>query len=82
MAKQNTYDPEKDKLLQEIGITNDNIKVNIYAYNGSAPKVGINRVYTRKDGVEKSSALGRITLDELENLLPLLSDAVDYFGEA
>jgi len=73
------YEKEKDVLIEEIGMVGntkevgDNfILVGYYRYNEADPKIGINRVWIKKDGSTSPGKLGRVTADEAKELSNIL----------
>lgn len=75
-----SYDASKDKMISEIGsfdTEKGRIRVGIFSYNDGPHKIGIQRVGERKSGAEWASSLGRISLEEARQLLPLLAKATD-----
>lgn len=78
MPRQSSYDPEKDKLITEVGEVESedgNLIVCVMAYNGGTPKVAINRQYFTRKGEARTKSPGRITEAELKDLVPLLTKA-------
>ncbi len=74
------YDPDKDECVAEIGETDVKdtlIRVSLWSYGGGPTKVGVIRVFTKKNGSEGTRPIGRMTKDELEAVMPLLHNALD-----
>jgi len=76
------YDASVDVVVAVIGSTEGcdeskgGIRVTLNRYNGGALKVGMVRMRTKKDGVEKFGKLGRMLPDEATAVLPYLAQAV------
>ena len=56
--------------------TTSQLTVAVYAYNKGAKKVQISRELTKEDGQPSFAKLGRMTKEELHNILPLLHEAL------
>ena len=53
------------------GDETDGIVVGVYQYNGGAAKIGVNRIYTkRNESVPSRGKIGRMTLEEAEAVAP------------
>jgi hypothetical protein len=84
MAAKKKFDPDKDEVLAEVGRVDTNkgaIVCRIISYDGNAPKVQLNRTYTNKDNEERFANLGRLSGDELRDVLDLLEEARAWFVE-
>ncbi len=57
------------------GVTSQ-LTVAVYSYNKGVKKVQISRELTKEDGQSSFAKLGRLTKEELHNILPLLQEAV------
>ena len=80
-----SYDPEKDKLITEVGEVESedgNLIVCVRAYNGGSPKVAINRQYFTRKGEARTKSPGRLTEADLKGLVPLLQKAKKALTEA
>lgn len=75
----NKYDPDKDKLIQEIGSFETNgseLIVAIRKYDQGAEKIAMNRM-----GGTWMRAIGRLSYDELPRVLELLQKAYDWMQD-
>lgn len=84
-SARSNYDPEKDKVLTEVGEVNSDdgdLLVRVMAYNGGSPKVAINRRFFTRKGEERTKSPGRLTEADLKGLIPLLSKAKKALSEA
>jgi len=66
------YDSSLDKVVSIVGETEGGIRVSIHSYDGGPEKVGLVRVRTKKDGTEAYGRIGRMTMEELQEVIPLL----------
>ena len=66
------YDSDLDKVIRVVGETGEGIRVSIHSYDEGPEKVGLVRVRTKKDGTEAFGRLGRLTMEELWEVIPLL----------
>lgn len=74
-----TYNRDKDECVAEIGEVDTNngvIRVALWSYAGGDTKLGLARTFTKGDGTEGIRAIGRMTKEELEGVLPLLEKAL------
>lgn len=66
------YDPEKDRKIYEHpeieGARGSKILIGIHIYNGSEPKLRLNRAKTLADGEVKIGKLGGITAQEARSV--------------
>lgn len=76
------YDDSKDEVIKDYGIVkgssarNGDISVRVVAYNGGEPKLALMRTGLNKaDEPWFSARLGRLTIEELNELLPLITKA-------
>ena len=56
--------------------TTSQLTVAVYSYNKGVKKVQISRELTKEDGQPSFAKLGRMTKEELQNILPLLQEAL------
>ena len=56
--------------------TTSQLTVAVYSYNKGVKKVQISRELLKEDGQPSFAKLGRMTKDELQNILPLLQEAL------
>lgn len=54
------------------------IAVTVYSYNKGQKKVQVGRETQNAEGEYRFGKLGRLTKDELEGILPLLSEAIQH----
>ena len=68
------YEPDKDKevWVKKVDAERQTLMVQIMRYNNGEPKIQITRL--SKDGFNK---LGRLTAMEVQQLIPVLNEAVD-----
>ena len=66
------YDSSLDKVVNIVGQTDGGIRVSVHSYDGGPEKVGLVRVRTKNDGTEKYGRVGRMTMEELQEVIPLL----------
>ena len=74
------YNPDKDECVGHVGeeeVGEGVLRVSLWSYGGGPTKVGIVRVFAKRDGSEGVRAVGRMTKEELEAVIPLLQDALD-----
>lgn len=78
-----SYDPNLDrKLFDTYWQKNDGrIRVAIYSYDNGVKRIQIHRERQSIDGEWRFSYLGRLTKEEVENLLPLLKAAVEKMDD-
>jgi len=64
------YDQSKDKLLKMFELKQDKSGVlfSIFSYDGSKPKLGLTRIYEKKDGTMGYGQIGRLTIEEVKFL--------------
>lgn len=67
-----SYDSDLDKVIRIVGETDGGIRVSIHSYDEGPEKVGLVRVRTKKDGTEAFGRLGRLTMEELWEVIPFL----------
>ncbi|KKN44344.1 hypothetical protein LCGC14_0694460 [marine sediment metagenome] len=74
------YEKDKDKVLFEK--TADcgmfNIIVAVYSYNEGEKKVQISRQRLQDKGEPQFAKLGRMSLGELDEVMPLVKEAMDF----
>lgn len=74
------YDPNKDKIHQDLGTFNiDESKwflAQVVSYNGGEKKVSVAKKVTGRKGTQTYN-VGRFSRDEARALLSLLADVVD-----
>lgn len=71
------YNAEQDKLITTIGTSKSGINVQIRTYNGGDPKVAI--VSEGTNGRFRN--IGRMTEEQLSEVLPLLCEAENFFAK-
>lgn len=74
------YDPDKDECVGTVGdveVGDMTLRVSLWSYGGGPTKVGVTRVFSKKNGNEGVRPIGRMTKEELEAVAPLLQDALD-----
>ncbi len=74
------YNQDRDKCIAEVGtieVAGGSIKVGLWSYAGGPKKIGMTRTFLKRDGSEGTGAIGRVTKEEMEQLLPLLQKALD-----
>ncbi|MBU2561564.1 MAG: hypothetical protein KKD17_04650 [Nanoarchaeota archaeon] len=57
---------------------NMSLKVSVMSYNDGLPKLQISRERTNKDGQPGFAKLGRMTLDEVKAVMPLMEKAKEH----
>ena len=75
------FDPELDKELFTETISVDamfRLKVSVMSYNDGTPKIQISRERINKEGTATFAKLGRMTLEEIKGILPLVEKARDF----
>ena len=72
------YDQTLDKQLFTKSYETDGGKiiVSVYSYNGGAEKLQLSRETTDKEGKPTFAKLGRMTKEEVEGILPIVSEAM------
>jgi len=72
------YDNSLDEQLFAKSHDTDNgrLTVSIYSYNGGQKKIQISRETKDKQENLKFAKLGRVSKDELESLMPILTEAL------
>ncbi|MCK4519075.1 MAG: hypothetical protein KAU12_03040 [Candidatus Omnitrophica bacterium] len=73
------YDKELDKAVFEEGkeFGNTKIVIGAYSYNNAEAKLQIAREFKNADGQWQYSKLGRLTKEEIQGVLPIISSAVE-----
>lgn len=73
------YQKELDKEVFKDSKEFDNTRVTIgvYSYNNSEAKLQISREFKNADGQWQISKLGRLSKEEVDSILPLISKAKD-----
>ena len=73
------YDKELDKEVfkDEKEFGNTKIVVGVYSYNNADPKLQIAREIKNTDGQWQYSKLGRLTKEEAESVMPLITKALE-----
>jgi len=74
------YNSSLDKQLFSKSFDTDNgkITVSIYSYNQGANKLQISRENTNPEGGLVFAKLGRLSKEEVENILPLMQEALSH----
>jgi len=72
------YDASLDENLfsKNYETETDRLTVSVFSYNGGQKKIQISREKKDSQGELKFSKLGRMTKEELENLLPFIQEAL------
>ncbi len=72
------YDNSLDEQLFAKSQDTDNgrLTVSIYSYNGGQKKIQISRETKDKQDNLKFAKLGRVSKDEMESLMPILTEAL------
>lgn len=77
------FDPNLDKEIWSESVTvadNMSLKVSVMSYNDGAAKLQISRERTNKDGQPSWAKLGRMTLDEVNAVMPLMEKAKEHLS--
>ena len=75
------FDPSLDKEIWSESVQimeNMSLKVSVMSYNEGVPKLQISRERTNKDGQPGWAKLGRMTLDEVNKVMPLMEKAKEH----
>jgi hypothetical protein len=74
------FDPNLDKEIWSESVTLgiNKLKISVMSYNDGAPKLQISRERLNKDGEGTFSKLGRLTLDEVNAIMPLMEKAKEH----
>ena len=74
------YDSNLDEKLFSKAWETDEVRlsVNVFSYNKGTKKLQISRENKNEEGDPRFAKLGRLTLEELESILPLLQEAVSF----
>lgn len=77
------YDASLDEKSYSKEWSNDlgRIVVSVYSYNGGQKKIQISRENQNQEGEFKFAKLGRMTKEEAEGVLPLITEAVASIQE-
>lgn len=79
------FDPALDKEIwsEDAQVAeNMNIKVAVMSYNDGMAKLQISRQRVNKDGQPSFAKLGRMTLEEVEKVMPLMEKAKEHLKSA
>ena len=78
------FDPNLDKEIWSESVTLgiSKLKVSVMSYNDGAPKLQISRERLNKDGEGTFAKLGRLTLDEVNAIMPLMEKAKEHLPAA
>lgn len=76
------YDASLDKCLftKPWEGDSDRITVSVYSYNNGEKKLQITRENMNAQGEMRFTKLGRMTKKEIENILPLIKEAIGHMG--
>ena len=76
------YDRSLDECLFSKSWEGDTqrITVSVYSYNKGSKKVQITRENKSQDGNYKFVKLGRMSMQEIEAVIPLLQEALNYMS--
>ncbi|MBI5881318.1 hypothetical protein HZB90_04265 [archaeon] len=74
------FDPNLDKEIWSESVTLgiSKLKVSIMSYNDGAPKMQISRERLNQSGEGTFAKLGRLTLDEVNSVMPLMEKAKEH----
>ena len=75
------FDPALDKEIWSESVQvaeNMSLKVSVMSYNEGMAKLQISRERTNKDGQPGWAKLGRMTLDEVTKVMPLMEKAKEH----
>ncbi len=74
------YDASLDKQLWTKVWENDDtkIRVSVYSYNNGVKKLQISREAENAEGEVRFSKLGRMTKEEVEQVYPLIQEAIGH----
>ena len=74
------FDHNLDKEIWSESVTLgiNKLKISVMSYNDGAPKLQISRERLNKDGEGTFSKLGRLTLDEVNAIMPLMEKAKEH----
>jgi hypothetical protein len=77
------FDPNLDKELfaEDVTIGNQRLKVAVMSYNDGEAKLQIMRERLREDGGGTFAKLGRMTVDEVAAVMPLMQKAYEYLQQ-
>ena len=77
------FDPNLDKELfsEDVTVGNHRLKVAVMSYNDGEAKLQIMRERLKEDGTGTFAKLGRMTLDEVNAVLPLMQKALEYMQQ-
>ena len=77
------FDPNLDNELfgEDITLDNQRLKVAVMSYNDGMPKLQIVRERLKEDGTGTFAKLGRMTLDEVTAVLPLMQKAKEFMEQ-
>ncbi len=72
------YDSSLDQQLfvKEVAGEKSNITISVYSYNNGPKKVQLSRSVKDAEGKLSFAKLGRLTKEELQEVLPLLQEAL------
>lgn len=78
------YDKSLDENLFSKSWESENgrIVVSVYSYNKGPRKLQISRENTSADGDIRFAKLGRMNKEEIENILPLIQEAIKVMDNA
>jgi len=77
------FDPALDKEIWSESVSvadNMNLKVSVMSYNDGMAKLQISRERMNKDGQPGWAKLGRMTLDEVNAVMPLMEKAKEHLS--
>ena len=74
------FDPSLDKELfaESVEVAGQRLTAAVMCYNDGMAKLHIKRERLNKDGEATFAKLGRMTLDEIKALTPLIAKAVEF----
>lgn len=77
------FDPNLDNELfgEDVTLGNQRLKVAVMSYNEGIPKLQIVRERLKEDGTGTFAKLGRMTLDEVTAVLPLIQKAKEFMEQ-
>ena len=77
------FDPNLDNELfgEDVTIGNNRLKVAVMSYNDGESKLQIMRERLKDDGTSTFAKLGRMTVEEVAAVMPMMQKALDYMQQ-
>jgi hypothetical protein len=74
------FDPNLDKEIWSESVTlgGSRLKIAVMSYNDGTPKLQIGRERLNKEGEGTFAKLGRLTLEEVDAIIPLMQKAKEH----